>query len=124
MYCSSLYSIVYFVGNTAKGRISKRVFQENKARQIFRKTNISYPLIRTRTCAYRGKKCSFFGKFDVPCFLEKPVLRFALLLYYRRFFTSKFAAGYRDTNMLIFFVPMGCVYSIFWEIMLPNTFPS
>ena len=26
------------------------MFQENKARQIFRKTNISYPLIRTRTC--------------------------------------------------------------------------
>ena len=25
----------------------KRVFQENKERQIFRKTNISYPLIRT-----------------------------------------------------------------------------
>ena len=24
------------------------MFQENKARQIFRKTNISYPLIRTR----------------------------------------------------------------------------
>ena len=38
-----------FVGNKAKGRISKRVFQENKARQIFRKENISYPLIRTRT---------------------------------------------------------------------------
>ena len=36
-----------FVGNKTKGRISKRVFQENKARQIFRKTNISYPLIRT-----------------------------------------------------------------------------
>ena len=37
------------------GRISKRVFQENKARQIFRKTNISYPLIRTCVClcAYR-----------------------------------------------------------------------
>ena len=32
----------------AKGWISKRVFQENKARQIFRKTNISYRLIRTR----------------------------------------------------------------------------
>ena len=28
------------VGNKAKGRISKRVFQENKARQIFRITNI------------------------------------------------------------------------------------
>ena len=31
------------VGNKAKGRISKRVLQENKARQIFRKMNISYP---------------------------------------------------------------------------------
>ena len=38
-------------GNKGKGRISKRL-QENKARQIFRKTNISYPLIRTHTCTY------------------------------------------------------------------------
>ena len=30
-----------------------------------------------------GKKCSFFGKFDVLCFLEKPVLRFVLLPYCR-----------------------------------------
>ena len=37
-----------FVGNKAKGRISKRVLQKNKSRQIFRKTNISYPLIRTQ----------------------------------------------------------------------------
>ena len=29
----------------AKGRISKGVLQENKARQIFGKTNTSYPLI-------------------------------------------------------------------------------
>ena len=49
------------VGNKAKGRISKRVFQENKAHQ-----------------------CLFFGKFGVLCFLETPVLRFALLPYYRR----------------------------------------
>ena len=28
-------------GNKAKGRIAKRVFKEHKARQIFRKTNIS-----------------------------------------------------------------------------------
>ena len=27
----------YFVGNKAKGQISKRVFQENKTRQIFRR---------------------------------------------------------------------------------------
>ena len=28
-----------------------------KVRKICKKTNISYPLIRTRTCAYRGMKC-------------------------------------------------------------------
>ena len=57
----------------AEGRISKRVFQENKARQIFHKTNIWN----------ERKKCSFFGKFGMLCFLETPVLRFALLPYYR-----------------------------------------
>ena len=34
-----------FVGNKLKGRISKRVFQENKARQIFGKRIISYSLL-------------------------------------------------------------------------------
>ena len=90
------------------------MFQENKVHQIFQKTNISYPLIRTRTCAYQevrnvcfsenlagfvflkhrleirvcvtgGKKCSFFRKLVVLCFLEISVLRFALLPYYRRY---------------------------------------
>ena len=32
--------------NKAKGRILKCVFQGDKARQIFRKTNTSYPLIK------------------------------------------------------------------------------
>ena len=32
-----------FDGNKAKGRISKRVFQENKARKIYRKTNFLTP---------------------------------------------------------------------------------
>ena len=32
-----------------------------------------------------GKKCSFFGKFDVLCFLETAVFRFVLLPYYRRY---------------------------------------
>ena len=53
--------ITKLVGNKAKGRISKRVFQENKARQIFRKTNISYPLIRTR-CVYREQEMFVFRK--------------------------------------------------------------
>ena len=49
----------------------------------FRKTKISYHLIHT--CTYQGgKKCWFFGKFDVLCFLVTSVLRFALLPYYQR----------------------------------------
>ena len=63
----------------------KRVFQEDKARQVFLKTNISYPVIRTRTCVYQGvRNVRFFGKLGMLCFLETPVLRFALLTYYRR----------------------------------------
>ena len=34
--------IVKFVANKAEGRISKRVFQENKARQFF--SNFSHPI--------------------------------------------------------------------------------
>ena len=37
-----------FVGNKAKGQMSKQMFQENKAHQIFPKTNISYVRVRTR----------------------------------------------------------------------------
>ena len=33
----------------------------------------------TYMCVSGGKKCSFFGKFGLLCFLETPVLRFALL---------------------------------------------
>ena len=57
-----------FVGNKVKGQISKRVFQENKARQIFRKANISYPLIRTRTCAYQGVRHVRFSE-NLTCFV-------------------------------------------------------
>ena len=57
----------YFVGNKAEGLISKRAFQENKACQIFRKTNFFYP---TRI---------------MLCLLKTPILRFALLLYYQQF---------------------------------------
>ena len=76
--------LCFLVGNKAKGRILKQVFQENKAHQIFRKTNISYPLIHTRTCAYQGVRNVriFLGKFGVLCFLKKPALRFTLLIYY------------------------------------------
>ena len=65
------------VCNKAKGRILKRVLQENKARQIFQKTNVSVRI--------RGKKCSFFRIFGV---LVTPGLRFSLLPSYRHLTTA------------------------------------
>ena len=65
---------------------SQNDVSRKKAPQIFRKTNISYPLIRTRTCPYQKvRKCSFFGKFDVLCVLETPIMRLAFLSYRWRF---------------------------------------
>ena len=60
------------------------MFQENKARQIFQKGNISYPPPYTQTdvCVSWCKKWSFFGKSDMLFFLETPVLRFSLFSYY------------------------------------------
>ena len=50
------YSSDIFVGNDAERRTTKWMLQEIKARQVFRKTNISYPLVRT--CISGGEKCS------------------------------------------------------------------
>ena len=54
-----------------KGKSENGCFKKTKHAK-FSEKNISYPLIRTRT------------SFDMLCFLETPVLRFALLLHYRR----------------------------------------
>ena len=59
---------LHLVGNNAKGRISKRMFQESKARHIFRRTNISYPLIHTHTCAYQGVRNVCFSE-NLSCFV-------------------------------------------------------
>ena len=42
----------YITSNKAKGKISKQCTQEKLAREIFKKTNISHPLIRIRMCVY------------------------------------------------------------------------
>ena len=65
--------LCHFVSNNAKGWISKRALQENKARQNFWKTNISYPWY-AHVCV---EKYPFFGKFGVFCFLAS--WNFALL---------------------------------------------
>ena len=47
------------VGSKAKGRISKRRWQENKAQQIFTKNEHFHSDTHT-VCGSVGKKCSFF----------------------------------------------------------------
>ena len=72
-------SFFHFVGNKAKEKISKWAFQENKARQIFRKTRWKY------VCVSGGKNVSFSKNLASFVFLKHPVLRFTLLPYYPRF---------------------------------------
>ena len=64
-----------FDRNKTKGQISKRALQENKAHQIFRKTNISYALIHIHMCVYKGVRNVHFSE-NLLCFvfLETPVL--------------------------------------------------
>ena len=56
----------HFVGNKAKGQISERRLQENKASQVLRQ--ISYPLIFIRTCAYQGVENMSFSE-NLACFV-------------------------------------------------------
>ena len=46
------------------------------------------PDTHTYLCVSEGKKCSFFEKFGVLCFLVTSILKFALSSYYRRLHAS------------------------------------
>ena len=58
----------------------------------------------TYVCPSEGKKCSFFGKLGALCFLETPVLRFALLPYYQRSVNLKVSSLLNITKLLTFVV--------------------
>ena len=70
-----------FVGNKAKGRISKRVFQENKARQIFRKNEHFLPPDMHRYVAFIFNTQTFIGNQKVASstILIFPGTKFQLL---------------------------------------------
>ena len=70
----------------------KQIFStENASPQNFSKTwgviiqaQFVGTYVGAYVCVLGSKKCLFFGKFGVPCFLVTSVLRFALLPYYWR----------------------------------------
>ena len=64
------------VGSKANGRLETGVSRKQSTTNFPKNSYV---------CVSAGKKCSFFGKFDVLCFLKTPVLRFALLRYYQRY---------------------------------------
>ena len=88
--------------------LSKQVFPENKARQIFQKNEQFLP---------GGKKCLFFEKFGVLCFVETLVLRLSLLPYYRLFsLCIVIVITYCKTNEFIF----SCFSVLAWRAQQSN----
>ena len=69
-----------------KGESQNRCFKKKKqsAPNFSKKQYFLPPDTHLYVCVSGVKKCSFFGKFGVLCFLETPILRFVLLPYYRR----------------------------------------
>ena len=66
-------------------------------------------------CVSGGKKCSFFGKFDVLCFLETPVSRFALLPYHWRISNNEIIKLSHSTKIL----DQGYIPHYIYKSMLP-----
>ena len=85
----------HYVGNKAKGRISKKCVTRKQSATNFPKNEHflppdTHPQNRhflhpdTHECVSGGKKRLFSGKFGVLCFFVRTVLRSAFLPYYRR----------------------------------------
>ena len=56
------------------------VTRKQRTPNFLKHEHFSLPDTHTCVCVSGGKKCSFFGKFGVLCFLVTPVLRFAIFL--------------------------------------------
>ena len=68
-----------------KGESQSSVSRKQRKPHFPKNEHFLPPDTHTYMCVSRGKKCSFFGKFGMLCFLETPILKFALLPYYRRY---------------------------------------
>ena len=80
-----------------KGKSQNRWFKKTKLAKLPEKQTF-ITLWYAHICVIqRDKKCLFFGKFGILCFLETCILRFALLPYYRQ----KYVLQYLTRYMLI-----------------------
>ena len=69
--------MIYIVGN--KGESQNECFKKTKHAKFFENEHFLASDTHMYVCVSEAKKCSFFEKFGVLCFLETPVLRFAFL---------------------------------------------
>ena len=83
VHVPSLCNISSYCLKTQNANLKARVTR-NQSPQHFPKINISYLLILTRKCAYRGLELLIFGNFCVLCLLVAIVSRFVLWPYYQR----------------------------------------
>ena len=126
-----IFLTYYFVVNKAKGRISKWVFRENKARQIFWKTNISYPLIPIRKCAYQAVRnvrfsenlaCLVFLKhpfWDSPfCLISDELCRFEHFQNFLKSSLSTLALKYARNRKLSYLVEYRILF--IWGLFRKN----
>ena len=67
-----------------KGKFTTGVTRKQSTPNFPENEHFLAPDTQTCVCISGGKKCLFFGKFDVIYFLVTFVLRFASLPYYRR----------------------------------------
>ena len=63
-----LQIVTQHVGNKAKVESQNSGYKKTKHANFFRKTNISYPLTRIRTCAYQGVRNVSFSE-NLACFV-------------------------------------------------------
>ena len=99
----------YFVDNKEKGESQNGCFEKTKRTM--------------HVCVSEGNKCSFFRMFDVLCFLERPVLRFAILPYYRRLIVHlKVLNGkyVQITSYVNFTVVLECSVCHYWTSSFNN----
>ena len=85
---SDFYEQIISLVIRQKGESQNGCLKKTKHAKVSEKRTFLTPWY-AHVCVSGGKKCSFFEKFGVLCFLETPVFRFALLPYYRWYLVWK-----------------------------------
>ena len=83
------------------------MFQEKQSTPNFQKTNISYPLMRTRTCAYQGVRN--VGFFPTPWYAHVRVrIRGKEMLVFRKIWCASFSCNIRFEIRAFVLLPTKC----------------